>query len=80
VVYDDEAERHKAEAKAARETRRADERRKGAHCGNQGCVCTHNSGCYKGWIDSEYATEPCPVCRPGVYERLKAGLMKLNKG
>jgi len=33
------------------------------HCQRTGCLCTHAEPCYKGWIDSDYATSPCPICR-----------------
>lgn len=33
-----------------------------AHCGRGGCLCAHRS-CFKGWIDSDDTTAPCPVCR-----------------
>lgn len=73
MVYDDEAERHKAEARAKRDAHLEDEHRKGAHCGKQTCYCTHSGGCYKGWIDSpDGPTKPCPMCRPAVFDRLKA--------
>lgn len=69
MVFDDEAARHKAEA---RERHKTEERRKGAHCGRQTCYCTHSGGCYKGWLDTpDGPTKPCPTCRPGVYDRLK---------
>ena len=37
------------------------------------CRCTHDSGCYKGWIDSpdnSSQTAPCPRCRPSLYKVL----------
>lgn len=35
-----------------------------AHCGISGCGCTHSEPCYRGWIDSDWETSPCPRCRP----------------
>lgn len=35
-----------------------------AHCGRAGCGCLHSGNCFKGWIDSDTATAPCPQCRP----------------
>jgi hypothetical protein len=36
-----------------------------AHCGKQGCLCTHMDPCFKGWVPSvrEGMTAPCGVCR-----------------
>jgi len=33
------------------------------HCGRAGCRCTHEAPCYKGWIDTDYTTSPCAICR-----------------
>lgn len=43
-----------------------------SHCGRGGCVCTHSSGCYKGWIDGDntHRTSPCHVCRPALADAL----------
>lgn len=35
-----------------------------AHCGIGGCSCTHSNPCYRGWIDRDWETSPCPRCRP----------------
>lgn len=42
------------------------------HCGRGGCVCTHTSECFKGWIDREDTTGPCPICRPGLHDAIHA--------
>jgi hypothetical protein len=47
------------------------------HCGDSSCICTHTSGCEKGWILGKYldeknveyeAVSPCPICDPDRYE------------
>jgi hypothetical protein len=37
-----------------------------SHCLRVGCMCTHDAGCYRGWIDEAgtHRTTPCQVCRP----------------
>jgi hypothetical protein len=35
-----------------------------AHCGRPTCMCSHTAACFKGWIDQEHVTSPCPQCRP----------------
>jgi hypothetical protein len=40
-----------------------------AHCGRSGCPCSHSQGCYRGWLDAEAGTTPCPNCRPGRQQR-----------
>ena len=42
------------------------------HCGRGGCLCTHDGKCYKGWIDHDRGTEPCPMCRPELTDALHA--------
>ena len=35
------------------------------------CVCTHDSGCNAGWLDTpDGPASPCPVCRPGLNDIL----------
>jgi hypothetical protein len=36
-----------------------------AHCGRQGCECTHTGPCYRGWVDDPrgQVTGPCRMCR-----------------
>lgn len=37
------------------------------HCGRAGCSCTHDGGCFKGWIDKdEGVTRPCVICRESL--------------
>jgi hypothetical protein len=33
------------------------------HCQRGGCRCTHAEPCFKGWMDSDTETSPCPMCR-----------------
>lgn len=40
-----------------------------AHCGRPACSCAHQD-CYRGWIDSDGPTAPCPACRPALTRRL----------
>ena len=47
-----------AEARLALEGNSAE-----THCGRGGCMCTHDDPCYKGWIDTDSSTSPCPICR-----------------
>jgi len=43
-----------------------------AHCGLADCVCTHDSGCFKGWTnDTAHTTTPCPYCRPELAEKVE---------
>lgn len=53
------------------------------HCGRDGCRCTHTEGCDHGWVEMPVYTDavtkqaytpvqPCPVCRPEPYQRLRA--------
>jgi hypothetical protein len=37
-------------------------------CNWKGCTCTHDNGCYKGWIDTPDATSTmaCPNCKPSL--------------
>lgn len=42
-----------------------------AHCGRKGCLCVHDRGCYRGWMDSDTATRPCPVCRETLTRALE---------
>ena len=49
-----------------------------AHCGRSACECTHDGGCFKGWIDHDPGahgtydyTIPCRVCRPVLHLRLR---------
>lgn len=44
------------------------------HCRRTGCRCTHDAGCYRGWLEPadrdrvvDVPAVPCPVCRPGQY-------------
>lgn len=43
-----------------------------SHCGRGGCACTHTGECYKGWIDHDAGTAPCPVCRPTLADAIYA--------
>lgn len=52
------ARRIAAEARIATEQREPER-----HCGKTGCLCTHGDPCFKGWMDSDTVTSPCPVCR-----------------
>jgi hypothetical protein len=40
------------------------------HCGRGACRCTHAEPCFKGWMDSDEATSPCPMCRGDLVEVL----------
>jgi hypothetical protein len=40
------------------------------HCGRGNCRCTHAEPCFKGWMDRDYWTNPCPMCRPGLTDVL----------
>lgn len=43
-----------------------------SHCGRTGCTCTHDQGCFKGWLDG-IAGEParaCWNCRPSLARAL----------
>jgi hypothetical protein len=49
-----------------------------SHCGRRGCECTHDDGCYKGWVDhlpGAYGTYdhtvPCRNCRPVLWQRIQ---------
>jgi hypothetical protein len=49
-----------------------------AHCGRQGCGCTHDNGCFKGWVDhlpgahgAYDFVEPCRNCRPVLHQRIR---------
>lgn len=37
-----------------------------SHCGITSCFCTHDGDCFKGWIDGDTTTRPCPTCRPNL--------------
>lgn len=41
-----------------------------SHCGISACRCTHEDDCFKGWIDGETTTRPCPTCRPNLATRV----------
>ena len=43
-----------------------------AKCPFVDCRCSHDGGCYKGWIDNyeNNSTAPCPRCRPSLYKTL----------
>ena len=42
-----------------------------AHCGRAQCDCTHDHGCYKGWLDRDGGpSAACPTCRPALARRL----------
>lgn len=43
-----------------------------AHCGRGGCLCTHSDECFKGWIDHDGGTAPCPICRPSLADAIYA--------
>ena len=43
---------------------------KDAHCNRSACRCTHDEPCFKGWIDTDTSTAPCPMCRPGLLDTL----------
>lgn len=34
-----------------------------SHCGRTGCTCTHDRGCYKGWMEESQYAVPCKTCR-----------------
>lgn len=53
-----QARRIAAEARIATEQREPER-----HCGKPSCLCTHGDPCFKGWMDSDTVTSPCPVCR-----------------
>lgn len=57
--------RIEAEARAARAGAEAER-----HCGKAGCQCAHTDPCYKGWIDTDYQTSPCRMCRYDLSEIL----------
>jgi hypothetical protein len=62
-----DAKRMRAEARMALQESNID-----AHCDRQGCLCTHEADCYKGWIDGKdtHRTVPCPICRASLSEVL----------
>lgn len=44
-----------------------------SHCGRPSCDCTHDGGCFKGWVDAPgtATTIPCRNCRPVLHLRLR---------
>lgn len=50
-----------------------------SHCRRKGCDCTHDEGCYRGWIDAPdgSSTLPCFICRPQTHERVHGRLTYL---